>query len=440
MGELGRRRFLEHALYVGSGLVLGCNTDAESPMRAVEMDAGPRYDAAPRLDASGRDAAFSDAQTLDAGRLDAGHLDAGALDAGGCADPFAGGNALTDADWFGEGARPLDVKVEEGWDARLYSDLSVLEPDQLIVPNERFYIRTEYPDRLDPNAPWRIQVSGLVDNPPIYSMDDLLPLSRAQGVHLLECSGNGRGGSFGLLAAAAWGGVPVTTLFDRLSLRAGATNVVISGFDDHSVPSDGGHSTPGASWNFRLSELQGAGAFLATEMNGVALPRDHGAPVRLFIPGWYGCCAIKWVNSIRFVDSGEEATSQMREFASRTHQNGEPRFARDYIPATMDHAAMPVRIEKWRVGGEIVYRVVGVLWGGDRTTSALAIQFDSARPEPVDVCPVPSTHHTWTLWSHAWRPPRRGTYSVRMRITDPTLRTRRLDSGWYLREIVIDEV
>ena len=37
-------------------------------------------------------------------------------------------------------------------------------------------------------------------------------------------------------------------------------------------------------------------------MNGAPLPRDHGLPVRLLMPGWYGCTCIKWVDEIRFVD------------------------------------------------------------------------------------------------------------------------------------------
>merc|ERR1712070_742790 len=39
-------------------------------------------------------------------------------------------------------------------------------------------------------------------------------------------------------------------------------------------------------------------ALLATQMNGVELPRDHGAPVRLLLPGCVGCRSVKWLNKI----------------------------------------------------------------------------------------------------------------------------------------------
>jgi len=47
------------------------------------------------------------------------------------------------------------------------------------------------------------------------------------------------------------------------------------------------------------------------------------------------------------VDDAAESTSQMLEYATRTHQNGSPRLAKDFLPARIDHAAMPIRVEKW---------------------------------------------------------------------------------------------
>src|SRR5207302_3983578 len=97
---------------------------------------------------------------------------------------------------------------------------------------------------------------------------------------------------------------------------------------------------------------------------GLDLVRDRGAQVRLVVPGWYGCTCIKWVNEISFVGENAEATSQMREYAARTEQKGVPELAKDFQPAAIEQAAMPVRIEKWSVAGKIQYRVVGIAWGG----------------------------------------------------------------------------
>ena len=132
----------------------------------------------------------------------------------------------------------------------------------------------------------------------------------------------------------------MTEVLGMIDVLPQATRVLVSGFDRYSQ-SQPGASTPGASWIFTVAELEKAGALLATGMNGVPLGLDHGFPIRLMVPNWYGCACIKWVDAITLVDDDAPATSQMREFASRTHQDGVPALARDYKPATMDQAAMP---------------------------------------------------------------------------------------------------
>ncbi len=176
-------------------------------------------------------------------------------------------------------------------------------------------------------------------------------------------------------------------------------------------------------------------------MNGQALTPDHGAPVRLAVPGWYGCAWIKWVDEIRWVVGDEPATSQMREFAGRTHQNGVPVLARDYEAPAIDTAAMPIRVEQRRVDGRLEYRVVGIVWGGTGIVDRLVIRFGTRDPgTPVRVCPPPSTHHTWALWTHRWRPAEPGYYDITLKAADPAVRTRRLDLSFYIRRVRIDEV
>ena len=128
-----------------------------------------------------------------------------------------------------------------------------------------------------------------------------------------------------------------------ISIKSDATGILVSGFDEHSHSST--QSTPGANWVFPLKDIAASGGMLALKMNDEPLPKDHGKPVRLMMPGWYGCCNSKWVNEIRFVDDKEPSTSQMKEFASRSHQNGTPALAKDFKSGTMHQAAMPVRIE-----------------------------------------------------------------------------------------------
>jgi DMSO/TMAO reductase YedYZ molybdopterin-dependent catalytic subunit len=365
---------------------------------------------------------------------------AGPAAPGACAAAFAGGTLVGTVPILSNGTAPLDTPTGAGLDGRLYCDLSKLDPAAAVTPTDRFYIRTRYPDLLDPNAPWKIAVSGLVASPATLTLDDLSAREQPMGIHLMECSGNGDFSHFGMLSTADWAGVRLLDLLkEKATILPGATRVMVAGFDDHSQPS--ANSTPGASWIFSLDQLARTGAFLATRMNGAPLPRDHGFPVRLVVPNWYGCTCAKWVNEITLVDDGAEATAQMLEYATRTNNAGVPTLAKDYADASIDQAAMPVKIEKWSVGGAIVYNVVGVMWGGATPTDRLQIRFDPDLPfEDVGVCPKPTTNATWTFWSHPFRPSAPGTYAIRLRVDDPSVLQRRMASGFYERSVAITEV
>ena len=354
-----------------------------------------------------------------------------------CKDPLAGGELVRTLRFEDENHVIYDERWQQGWNGGLNADLSALAPENLLMSNEDFFIRTTAPDDLYLAEPWSIRVRGLVDADMTLSMEDLAPLVGPRGSFVLECSGN-RGSGFGLMSAASWDGILISDLLKMLSPTPEATRLLVSGFDEPEIPST--HAIRGASWIFSFEQLVESGAFLATRMNGQALPPDHGAPVRLYIPGWYSCAAIKWVNELRLVSEDELATAQMREFASRTHQRGVPDLARDYRAAMADQAAMPVRIEQWRVGGATRYRVVGIVWGGQKVFDRPTLRFNPGEPfVPVQVSPAMQHNQPWTLWSTIWIPPGPGRYRMRARIDDWSIPTRRLDQGWYDRVVEIGQ-
>jgi DMSO/TMAO reductase YedYZ molybdopterin-dependent catalytic subunit len=312
-----------------------------------------------------------------------------------------------------------------------------LSPEQLVTPIEKFYTRTCASELLDAGKPWTIKVGGLVQEPVNLTLENLGKSARPMGMHLMECSGNTRATRFGLLSVGDWTGVPIPDLLATRT-KPRTDRVMVSGFDQY--PMKSATSIPGADWVFTVEQLRASKAFLATDMNGQPLSRDHGAPVRLIMPGWYGCTSIKWVNAITFVDENFLATSQMQEFAARTHQQGVPKLARDYRPAIIDQAAMPIRVEKWFVDSRIKYLVVGILWGGSRLVKALEIRFNPEE-DYVRVAHFSQTaNDPWSFWSHAWTPKTVGTYMIRLRVADPLVETKRLDSGYYVRSIEVTEI
>ena len=353
-------------------------------------------------------------------------------------DAYAGGKLLGLVDFADERRVQMDTAFGVELDGRLYTDLSPLAGTDLVTPTEKFYIRTRASELLPDPKLWQVRLAGLAAQPAHLRIAELKKDAKPMGLHLLECAGNVRMAHFGMISVGDWAGVRITEMLENAKVKPEATRVLISGFDRYTAAS--ATSVPGASWIFTPEELRTAGAFLATELNGQPLTRDHGSPVRLVVPGWYGCTCIKWVESITFLDDKASATSQMQEYAARTLQHGMPRLAREYLPATIDCAAMPIRVEKWLVEEKIRYRVAGVLWGGTRPVKGLEIRFNPEE-EYVRVDNFNQVKNDpWTLWSHDWSPKAPGSYSIRLAVKDPQVQARKLDSGYYVRTVEIAEV
>jgi DMSO/TMAO reductase YedYZ molybdopterin-dependent catalytic subunit len=332
-----------------------------------------------------------------------------------------------------EGDPAMNAPMGEGLNGRLYTDLAALAPDRMLIPTEHFYIRTRQPYALQTHLPWTIALGASAN----ISAADLAEARKPQGTHVMECSGNGAFAHWGMLGNAAWEGVSMPEVLARMPGDPKA-RVLISGLDAHKDKPP--NSELGASWIFTREQL--AQAFLATHMNGAPLTADHGAPVRLIVPNWYGCACIKWVNDIRSVPDDAPPTSQMLEFATRTHQPAPvPKLARDFRAATMDQAAMPLRVELWEVDGKPVYRVVGVSWGGTHVTDKLIVRFHPRLPfVPVQEVAPRAPGQEWSLWSHLWRPSQAAAYAIQLYVNDKTVPALRLQRGHYTRFVQVERV
>jgi DMSO/TMAO reductase YedYZ molybdopterin-dependent catalytic subunit len=365
-------------------------------------------------------------------------------------DPFAGGEYLGYLPFLQENeiaAVKPGQRFGKGHNGRRVIDTSsLLTPEGRKTPNDRFYIRTEYPDLLQAPPEWKIKIHGEVKKSKEVPLAELLPVVEQKDPVLVECSGNARDLGFGLLSVATWAGVPINEIIKRAEPNSKAKAILFNGFDaDSNLPDEPPYQTnswPTCSWIFTFDQLLEGGAFLATELNGAPLPKEQGAPVRLIVPGWYGCTEAKWVNEIKFLDNEQPATLQMREFASRTFQRLHvddsgarqmgavgPDLARDYRPATIDQVALPVRVEAWRLDGKLAYRVIGITWGGPKRTDKLLIRFvhgNAPKYGPVQFCQTTTSSPAYGIWCHRWQPQRRGAHWIEMRLGDPKIRARKM--------------
>ena len=180
--------------------------------------------------------------------------------------------------------------------------LELMEPDgDLIVPTERFFMRSNGPVPIIDPETWSMTVTGCVDHPLHLRLDDLQTLPRRTLTAFLECAGNGRtrfvpvpdGTPWGNDAAgnAIWEGVPLHEVLDRAGIHDDAVDVVCQGGD-----------FPEMQRGLPLAVARDADTLLVLRMNGEPLPVAHGGPVRLIVPGWAGIASTKWLVGLHVLD------------------------------------------------------------------------------------------------------------------------------------------
>lgn len=183
-----------------------------------------------------------------------------------------------------------------------------------MTPNSLFFERHHagVPD-IDP-VEHRLMVHGMVDNPTIFTMDDLRRFPATSVIHFHECSGNSLYDwseeamapdvqiGFGLLSQTEWTGVPLRTILAEVGLDKNATWLLAEGADaagmDRSIPMDKA-----------LDD-----ALLAYAMNGEALRPAQGYPIRLVLPGWEGNANIKWLRRLEAGDGPWETREETSKY------------------------------------------------------------------------------------------------------------------------------
>jgi len=200
-----------------------------------------------------------------------------------------------------------DLREVFGLDERLiqYDPFNYGTPldavDGFTVPNDLFYIRNNGPvPEIDP-AQWRLQVTGLVDEPLELTLDDLKGMENRTYTAFLECSGNSRGffepnasgTQWGNTAIgnAEWVGTPLAPILEMAGIQEGAVEIVSQGGD-----------FPEMQRGLPIGDALSPNTILAWSMNGEDLPVVHGGPVRLFVPGWGGIASTKWLVGIDVID------------------------------------------------------------------------------------------------------------------------------------------
>jgi sulfane dehydrogenase subunit SoxC len=280
-----------------------------------------------------------------------------------------------------------------------------------VTPPGLHYVLTHYdiPD-VDPAA-WALEIRGAVDRPLRLRLDDLRRRPAVTQRVLLECAGNGRARLeprpvsqpwlLEAVGSAEWTGTPLAPLLAEAGVSAAAVDVAFTGADhglERGVEQDYARGLP-------LAEAVRDDVLLVWAMNGAPLPPQHGAPLRLLVPGWYGMAHVKWLTRIEVLDRPFDGFQNATAYRLKVDpgDSGEP-VTRIRPRALVAPPGWPdfMTRERFLRAGPVV--LTGRAWSGRAPVTRVEVSTDGGTSwaEAELAAPDPAHPHAWRAWSFPW--------------------------------------
>ncbi len=244
----------------------------------------------------------------------------------------------------------------------------------IVTPNgvifERHHAGT--PD-IDPKT-HKLVIHGMVRQPLVFSMEDLMRYPAVSRFYFLECSGNGLANwvnnnsvtvqqSHGLLSGAQWTGVPVSWLLDEAGVQPGAKWIAFEG-------ADGSNHTRSMPIEKVLDDC-----LLVYASNGEMLRAENGYPLRLLVPGWEGNVSVKWLRRIKVGDQPWHFRSETARYTDPMPQGKWRQFSFEMeckSVITRPSGGMKLGAPGW-------YEIQGLAWSGNGRITAVDVTLDGGR-------------------------------------------------------------
>ncbi|HLE99372.1 MAG TPA: sulfite oxidase [Gaiellaceae bacterium] len=284
---------------------------------------------------------------------------------------------------------------------------------------------------------WRLEIGGLVERPLSLSLEDLRARPAVEVTVTMECAGNGRAhvephvvSQPWLLEAvgtARWRGTPVAGLLEEAGLRDSAVEVLFTGLD-RGV--EGGEEQAYAR-SLPIAEILLGDAILAYEINGVPLPPQHGFPLRLVVPGWYGMTSVKWLSEISVVGEPFDGYQMRHSYRTRQEEDelGEP-ITRIAPRALMIPPGIPEFASRSRVVTAGPCDLRGRAWSGVCEIAGVDVSTDGGTTwHQADLGQESLGRWAWRSWSFTWDA-EPGEYELCCRARDAAGNEQPLDAPW----------
>jgi len=286
---------------------------------------------------------------------------------------------------------------------------------------------------IDPTT-WQLAVGGHVRRPLRLTLDEIRARPPTTIPVTLECAGNGLGrlsprpvslpwlGE--AIGTAEWTGTSLRALLNEAGLLPEAVEVVARGADRGL---QGGQDQTYAR-SLTVAEATRTEVLLAYQVNGQPLPPQHGFPLRLVVPGWYGMASVKWLTSIEVTDQPFDGFQQAVGYRYQQHSDdpGQP-VQRIRVRALMIPPGVPDFFTRRRYVDAGHVRLTGLAWSGHGSVKRVEVAVDANWADAALRRPIGA--FAWCQWTFDWEA-RPGEHELRCRATDSTGAIQPLAAPW----------
>ncbi len=315
-----------------------------------------------------------------------------------------------------------------------------------VTPIGLHYLLVHYDIPFVDGEAWHLDVDGDVERPLRLTIDDLRSRETETRPVTMECAGNGRAQLspralsqpwlVEAIGTGEWTGTPLWPVLEDAGLSPDVVDIVFVGLDSGVEGAAAQHYQR----SLTPQEAREEGALLVYELNGVPLPPQHGYPLRLLVPGWYGMTSVKWLSRITASNTLFAGYQQERAYRLRhdADEVGEP-LTRMRVRSLMVPPGVPDFFTRERFVRPGPVTLTGRAWSGAGTISRVQVSADGGSTwtdADVDDAAVP---YAWQEWRLRWDA-QVGTHDLISRATDSTGATQPLAAEWNLGGYAVNSV
>jgi DMSO/TMAO reductase YedYZ molybdopterin-dependent catalytic subunit len=262
-----------------------------------------------------------------------------------------------------------------------------------------------------------LEISGLVRKPRKLTLDELKKRKRRTITATLECGGNGLGPGFmGAIGNVKWTGTPLADLLDECTPLKRGIEVVFFGADERTEKIRDKDYPQNFARSLHINDTRRDDILLCYEMNGEPLMREHGFPLRLVVPGWFGISWVKWMNRIEVLDRRYMSKYMAQEYVTlRGEERGDKTIWRLTSVGPMDVKSIIARAVKMQDGD---VRLAGAAWGDGTPIKTVEVKIDDGPWQPAKIDRTPKDKYTWRFFTFDWKKPAAGEHQAVSRAID----------------------